>query len=70
MRHWTYTKDDSGHTAQMTNGNIDCVCPAGWEGAECAQCSAGRRSATCNVLEFVTRAVDFLILSSEGSYYY
>lgn len=30
----------------MTNGNIDCVCPAGWEGAECAQCSADESCAS------------------------
>ena len=40
VRHWSYTSDDDNHTLQMTEGNVDCVCPDGWEGVECAQCSS------------------------------
>ena len=46
VRAWSYTSDDFNSTMQMTEGNIECACPPGWEGVECAQCSS---NASCSL---------------------
>ena len=53
VRHWSYTSDDDNHTLQMTEGNVDCVCPAGWEGVECGQCSS---DASCSAAGYGANA--------------